>query len=107
MTIDPDVAKTAKSFGIDPRLIQAVVNAEGDIVKAVRCSIPSVASRQQAIEITCRSAVHAMSDFIKARAASDFVDWWARRWAPQGAANDPTGLNANWPKNVKALWFKP
>lgn len=106
MKIDPDVTKTARAFGIDARLIQAVIAAEGNIVKAVQCSIPSVTSRQHALEITCRSAVHAMSDFVKARYGAEFVEFWAKRWAPQGAANDPTGLNANWPKNVNAHWLR-
>lgn len=104
MTIDADVRSIAKQFGVDAALIQAVVNAEGNIVKAVQCSIPSVTTRQQAIEITCRSAAHAMSDWIRAHAKQDFVAFWAARWAPVGASNDPTHLNANWPKNVLAGW---
>lgn len=107
MTIDADVAKSAKYFGIDPKLIQAVVNAEGNILKAVRISVPTCKDRAQAIEITCRSAVHAMSDYVKASEPKAFVDLWARRWAPQGADNDPTDLNQNWPRNVLTLWLKP
>ena len=112
MTIDLDVAKTAKHFGIDPALIQAVVNAEGDILKAVRCSLPETPDRSHALDITCRSAVHAMCDFVKEHyAANDsehlrdsFVDFWARRWAPVGADNDPHDLNVNWAANVRKLW---
>lgn len=104
MTIEKDVQLAAAHFGVDAALIQAVVNAEGDIVKAVRCSIPSVQTREQALDVLCRSAVHAMSDYVKAHCAAPFVDAWAQRWAPQGAANDPTRLNANWPVNVKKLW---
>jgi len=33
----------------------------------------------------------------------DFVDSLAQRYAPVGAANDPRGLNKNWPRNVKRL----
>ena len=112
MTIDADVAAVAKRFGLDPKLIQAVVNAEGDILKAVRCSLPTTPNRAAALDITCRSAVHAMCDFIRTDASQDesepldkrFVDFWANRWAPEGAANDPRGLNANWPVNVLKLW---
>lgn len=107
MTIDVDVAVIAKRFGVDPLLIQAVVQAEGDIVKAVQCSIPTVTSRAQAIEILCRSAAHALNDYVRFLDPEGFVDFWAARWAPQGAANDPNALNANWPNNVKALWLKP
>lgn len=106
MTIDPDVRRVAKHFGVDPALIQAVVKAEGNIVKAVRCSIPSVKTREEALEITCRSAVHAMSDWVKLNAAPDFVNFWAARWAPQGVENDPTNLNRFWPGNVLRIWLE-
>ena len=105
MTIDADVASTAKHFGIDAKLIQAVVNAEGDILKAVRCSVPSTKDRQEALEITCRSAVHAMSDYVQQTGnASGFVKFWGARWAPVGASNDPQHLNVNWITNVLSLW---
>ena len=29
-----------------------------------------------------------------------FTKFMAARWAPMGVENDPTNLNANWPKNV-------
>ena len=104
MTIDPDVRAVAKDFGLDAALLQAVVKAEGNIVKAVQCSIPSVQTRDQALRITARSAVHALSDYVKQTQRSAFVTYWAARWAPQGASNDPTNLNKNWPKNVLAFW---
>jgi hypothetical protein len=105
MTIDADVRAVAKQFGLDPRLLQAVVNAEGNIVKAVQCSIPSVTTREKALDVTCRSAVHAMSDFLHERGLqAAFVEFWQKRWAPNGATNDPTQLNANWSTNVKKLW---
>ena len=102
--IDPDVLRISKRFGVDAKLIQAVVTAEGNILKAVQCSLPSVTTREEAIEVTCRSAAHALSDYVKAHNAPDFVRFWARRWAPVGAANDPTDLNAHWPTNVIKLW---
>lgn len=104
MTISPDVARLARHYGLDPALIQAVCNAEGDIVKAVSCGIPNVTTRAEAIEITCRSAAHALSDYVKANCAPDFVAFWAERWAPIGAKNDPSDLNKNWPVNVLKLW---
>lgn len=107
MTIDADVHITAKQFGVDETLIQAVCNAEGDIVKAVQCSIPSVTTRSQALDVLCRSAVHALSDYVKANDAAAFVAFWGARWAPIGAANDPTSLNANWIPNVTKIWGVP
>jgi hypothetical protein len=113
--IDPDVQATATHFGVDAGLIQAVVDAEGNIVRAVQCSIPAsdpywsarpeVTDRVKALEVTCRSAVHAMSDFMKTMEPT-FVKFWAARWAPRGATNDPHNLNANWPGNVQTYWAK-
>lgn len=103
-TIDEDVRRLAKRFGVDPALIQAVVKAEGNILKAIQCTFPNVKTREEALEITCRSAVHAMSDYVKAESAAGYVAFWAHRWAPQGAENDPTDLNKNWPANVTKLW---
>ena len=102
--IDPDVLRIAKRFGVDAKLIQAVVTAEGDIFKAVKCSVPTVRDREQALEITCRSAAHAMSDYIKAHSGPQFVKFWGARWAPVGAENDPQGLNQHWTGNVIRLW---
>jgi hypothetical protein len=104
MLIDADVKRIAKDFGVDAALIQAVVRAEGDILKAVQCSIPSIETREEALVVTCRSAAHALSDYVKASSAPGFVAFWAARWAPQGASNDPGNKNANWPRNVLKLW---
>jgi hypothetical protein len=104
VTIDPDVRAVSRYFGIDARLIQAVVNAEGNILRAVQCSLPSVQTRDEALRVTCRSAVHAMSDFIQQGHEEDFVRFWGARWAPPNVANDPTHLNDNWTRNVFKLW---
>lgn len=104
MTIAPDVQRIARKFGVSASLIQAVVNAEGNIVKAVQCSLPSVQTRDEALEVTCRSCAHAMSDYLAAEAPSDFIAFWGARWAPLGVQNDPTNLNTNWTHNVLKLW---
>lgn len=105
MMIDPDVRGTAARFGIDPTLVQAVCLAEGDILKAVQCSLPSVETRDKALDVTARSAVHAAMDFLHARGLDEaYIHFWAARWAPVGARNDPTSLNAHWPSNVYRLW---
>jgi hypothetical protein len=106
MQIDPDVRGMAAHFGVDAALIQAVVNAEGNILRAVQCTFPSVQTREKALDIVCRSAVHAMNDFIRARGEqSDFVTFWGAKWAPLGASNDPHDLNANWVPNVTKGWL--
>lgn len=109
MVIDLDVREWAKQWGLDPMLVQAVCNAEGDIVKAVACSVPSVHARGEALMILCRSLTHRLWEFAKGQAqhGEDFPAYFARMWAPIGAANDPTGLNANLAGNVRALWVGP
>ena len=107
MRIDADVMAVAKDFGLDPSLLQAVVNAEGNIVRAVQSSIPTVTTRALALRITARSCVHAMVDWIKSggeQRQDAFIAFWANRWAPRGAANDPHDLNSNWASNVDRLW---
>ena len=106
MTIDPDVRGKAAHYGLDPRLVQAVVNAEGNIVRAVQCSIPSVTTREQALDVLCRSCIHALRDFVHTSGLDKaFVGFWGARWAPIGAENDPKGLNKNWPGHVVKLWL--
>jgi len=106
MIIDSDVQRIARWFGVDPVLIQAVVEAEGNILRAVQCSIPDVTTREEALQITCRSACHALSDFVNAQddRKAAFLLFWQQRWAPVGAPNDPRGLNENWAGNVQRLW---
>ena len=80
MKIDPDVRAISSFFGVDPALVQAVVAAEGDIVRAVRCSYPTVQTREEALKITARSAAHAMSDWIKSggeERQDAFITFWA------------------------------
>jgi len=104
VTIDPTVKRIAAKFGVDPKLIQSVVRAEGNILKAVQCSFPKVSTVDEALEITCRSAVHAMSDYLTLTDSDGFVKFWGQRWAPLGVKNDPTNLNKNWPGNVLKFW---
>ena len=108
MTIEGDVRVVAHYFGLDPALLQAVVNAEGNIVRAVQCTFPDVTDRREALQVTARSAVHALCDYVKRGghpSQEAFVDMWAQRWAPVGAKNDPKSLNVNWPKNVLNGWL--
>lgn len=110
MKLDADVEVVAKYFGIDPALLQAVVNAEGNIFRAVQCSQPHVKDRRDALNITARSCVHALMDWLKKGGdaqCDSFVAFWANRWAPIGATNDPHHLNANWTANVERLWRSP
>lgn len=104
LPIDPDVHNIATQWGLDETLLQAVVDAEGNILRAVQCSIPSIQTREEALKVVARSATHALSDYVRENCGKPFVQFWAERWAPQGATNDPKNLNANWPINVSKFW---
>ena len=85
------------------RLVGAIITAEGGtsdaLIKAVNKSVGS-ASFQDAIDITCRSIAHALIDYAEPTLPGAFVSFLAARWAPIGAANDPTKLNQNWIHDV-------
>jgi hypothetical protein len=107
IAVDPDVLATARDFGIDPALLQAVVDAEGDIVRAVHCSIPTVTTREQALRAAARSAVHAMNDWIKFGGSDRrdaFIGYWGGRWTPLNPKNDSDGLYVDWSDNVEREW---
>lgn len=104
MTIDADVSAVAARWGLSPALLQAIILSEGDIVAAVRCTVPSVATRAQALEILARSTTHRMQEYVADHDPRGFVDYFASKWAPVGVSNDPTSLNSNWPRNVFKLW---
>ena len=42
-----------------------------------------------------------------ARAKGDYLAYLGSKYAPVGAANDPTGLNRNWVKNVRYHMGEP
>ena len=106
------VREYARTWGLPAAFLQAVVDAEGGrdaIIRAVQCSVPSVTTLNKALEVTCRTITHALSDWVlqdkgDGREPRDFIDFLGARWAPQGAANDPTNLNANWVRNVAAIY---
>lgn len=105
MTIDADVAAVAKQWGLDPVWVQGIVTQEGNILKAVQCSMPSIQTREAALQIVCRSLVHRMGDYMKMLGVvSGFVAFFGGHWAPVGADNDPRGLNVHWVPNVRKLW---
>lgn len=107
----PVIERNARKWGTDPEWIAAVQKAEGGydaIISAVACTYPELkalpkdVAYEHAIDIVARSMAHAQADFIKANDyLAAFIDFWAQRWAPVGAKNDPNNLNNNWPLNVK------
>ena len=111
MIIEPDVRAAARAFGLTERFVrfaQAVVEAEGGgdhIIRAVQLSIPSIQTRKDALDVLCRSIVHRLCDYrvVTDERLTAFAGYFGSFWAPIGADNDPTSLNANWTPNVVKL----
>src|SRR3954466_8073988 len=75
------------------------------IIRPVQCSVPSIQTRDKALEVVCRSLNHRRRDYIAQLGQNaDFIAFFSIRWAPPNARNDPTHLNENWANNVRQLW---
>jgi hypothetical protein len=73
----------------------------------VRCSVPTCKDEAEALEITCRTAVHRLRDYVEHQGLNgDFVAFWSNSGRRVGAENDPKNLNVNWPTNVRQQWAK-
>lgn len=82
-------------------LAYAIAQAENDPsgnygVRSVRPT-----DRRDAARILLNSIRNNEQRYQSAGSPGDFVDFMGRRWAPQGASNDPNNLNSNWPRNVR------
>jgi hypothetical protein len=95
MRIDSDVRGVSQFFGLDPRVLQAIVRAEGDILGVVRRRYPHaiIETREEALKLVARCGVHAMWDWIRIGGPGDddrlgaIVGHWAKWWTyPGGAA---------------------
>lgn len=115
-------------------LLRAMCRAEGPtdehFITAVKCSFPAITTfpealaraaktlRNRAVDYhardlgaLCMPVVVAKQDPWTGepnprglRVTPKFIEFLAARWAPEGAANDPDGLNAHWDDNVKAVY---
>ncbi len=87
-----------------------MVKAEGGeaaFVRAVRISIPSCKDYLEARLIAANTIAHLAFDLAYTPDSIAFIRTLGSRWAPVGAANDPTNLNKNWVTNVlSALGLK-
>ena len=115
-------------------LLTAMIRAEGGEDKfliGIRKSQPHCSSFGEAVAIACktiRNRVLACHDWnipvcgvIRHKGVdpwtgednprrlvftNDFIRFVGERWAPIGADNDPTDLNANWVPNVLAIYHQ-
>ena len=84
------------------KLANAIYRAEGGAKTrhpyGILTKYKTTTPRQACIN-TCK---HKYKDWQAAGNPGSYLEYLASRYAPIGAANDPTNLNKNWLKNVKA-----
>jgi hypothetical protein len=111
----------AAKYGLDWHFVAAIRKAEGGgpgrDFGVLSVNAPTYTAQ---LEVCCQSVRHRLVQYDQDNQLvdlhetpggeqvvvynDDFIGWFGAIWAPNGAANDPTGLNANWSKNV-SYWY--
>lgn len=88
--------------GYDSKLADAIWKAEGGHKTKHPYGVKSVkvSSVAEARRVTLVSVRNNWSRWERAGKPEPFVTFFAKRWCPVGAENDPQGLNKNWIRNV-------
>lgn len=100
------LVSAARGAGLDPRLLVAISGAEtgfGTYAPAQRIHNPFGLGPHVAYpswEASIAAAARTLGGPIYRGAGRTTIARIQERWAPIGAGNDPTGLNANWVANV-------
>src|SRR5690606_38345725 len=101
--------REGKANGVDPRLLVAIARAESSLG-----SDPGAISINNAFGWGPHRPFPSWEENIATVARGlrtgyiddglDTIDEIQKRYCPVGAANDPTGLNANWLRSVRLLY---
>ncbi len=112
------IRAAALAHGVDPFFIAAVRKAEngapGREFGVLTLKAPTYSEQLEACCATVRNRMVEHPPRLRVRLLTsgisrlclndDWIDWFAARWAPLGAANDPNSLNVNWSNNVIGLY---
>lgn len=86
------------------KIVAAIYRAEGGAKTRYPYGIKSIVTTNEAhAKRICENTV--ANNYIrwqKAGKTNEFINFLGNRYCPIGAKDDPTGLNRNWIKNVKA-----
>lgn len=110
----PQIEQAAANYGVDPYFIAAIRHAENGAAglefgdEAARGGtywaqlIGACATvRNKLVEYIGNPFDLAQSGPVKRLVYSKgFIAWFANKYAPVGAVNDPNGVNVNWPNNA-------
>ena len=111
----------AAQYGLDWHLVAAIRKAEnggpGREFGVLSVKAPTYALQ---LDVCCQTVRHWLVQYDADNEAldlhetpdgkesivyhQDFVTWFGEIWAPNGASNDPGGLNRNWSQNVN-YWY--
>ena len=83
------------------RLADAIYQAEGGAKTSHPYGILAHYNTTTPRQACINTINHALKDWDGKK---DFITFLGNRYCPVGAANDPTGLNKNWIKNVTRLY---
>jgi len=91
----------ASSVDIDPdRLADAIYKAEGGSKTRHPYGILAKYKHTTPRQACLNTIASSMKRWEAAGRPGEFIPWLGRTYCPVRAANDPTGLNKNWVKNV-------
>ena len=84
-------------------IVDAIYRAEGAEKAKKPFGILSVPCKgyEDCRRVCENTVINSFTRWQVAGASGDFLEFLASRYAPVGAANDPSGLNRNWLKNVR------
>jgi hypothetical protein len=82
------------------RLATAIYHAEGGSVTIHPYGILEKYKTTTPRQACINTILHKHHDWVALGSHGDFLTYLASKYCPVGAANDPTGLNKNWLKNV-------
>lgn len=87
------------------QVADAVYRAEGGAKTRYPYGVLSVKvnGEAEARRVCLNSIRNSRQRWYKAGCPGDWLAYFAKRWCPVGASNDPTGLNSNWLRNVRAI----
>ena len=110
----PLIKATAEAYTVDWKFIAAIRNTENGATGRDFgvLSVPAPTYNSQ-LQVACASVSHRLNFYVKESGKNqvppyspDFIQYFARVWAPPSANNDPDDLNANWLSNCTTFYAK-
>ena len=98
-------AKAVPPVDVD-KLVTAIGKAENSKAHPYGVMSKRPLSREQARKICERTVREIVRYWEASGRRKDLIQWIGIFYSPVGASNDPTGLNRNWVRNVRAIYSR-